>query len=209
MGTATGTPGQVGGRAVAKGALGPGGLAGAVGRFAAGAGRGQRRDGRRVGEIGLDPRAVRCADPAVAPFAVLAEDTEVAQVRELGRVDSRPDADVRQVAEDARIEAIAGLAAFAAGALVSYRFIDVVERRVDIWLDPLSSPFGYQIIQSLVALATGGVFGTGLGLGRPDLIPAALGDQAGERWDPPTTSELVVVLAAYGVAPERWMPVFM
>ena len=29
-----------------------------------------------------------------------------------------------------------------------------------------------------------------------DLIPAALGDQAGERWDPPTTSELVVVLAA-------------
>ncbi len=29
-----------------------------------------------------------------------------------------------------------------------------------------------------------------------ELIPAALGDHAGERWDPPTTSELVVVLAA-------------
>lgn len=29
-----------------------------------------------------------------------------------------------------------------------------------------------------------------------DLIPAALGERAGERWDPPTTSELVVVLAA-------------
>lgn len=29
-----------------------------------------------------------------------------------------------------------------------------------------------------------------------ELIPAALGEQAGERWDPPTTSELVVVLAA-------------
>lgn len=29
-----------------------------------------------------------------------------------------------------------------------------------------------------------------------ELIPAALGAQAGERWDPPTTSELVVVLAA-------------
>ncbi len=29
-----------------------------------------------------------------------------------------------------------------------------------------------------------------------ELIPAALGERAGERWDPPTTSELVVVLAA-------------
>ncbi len=29
-----------------------------------------------------------------------------------------------------------------------------------------------------------------------ELIPAALGDRAGERWDPPTTSERVVVLAA-------------
>lgn len=29
-----------------------------------------------------------------------------------------------------------------------------------------------------------------------ELIPAALGEQAGERWDPPTTSELVVLLAA-------------
>lgn len=29
-----------------------------------------------------------------------------------------------------------------------------------------------------------------------ELIPAALGEHAGERWDPPTTSELVVVLAA-------------
>lgn len=29
-----------------------------------------------------------------------------------------------------------------------------------------------------------------------ELIPAALGERAGERWDPPTTGELVVVLAA-------------
>lgn len=74
--------------------------------------------------------------------------------------------------------ALFGLLAFAVGAGIGYRFIDVVQRRVDIWLDPWSksATSGYQIIQGLVALASGGVFGTGLGYGRPDLIPAAYTD---------------------------------
>ncbi len=41
-----------------------------------------------------------------------------------------------------------------------------------VWQDPFAyiSDQGYQVVQSLFALATGGAWGTGLGLGRPDLI---------------------------------------
>ena len=50
--------------------------------------------------------------------------------------------------------------------------------RIDSWLDPWSDPqdSGYQIIQSWFAFGTGGLAGTGLGLGNPDKIPAAATD---------------------------------
>lgn len=53
-----------------------------------------------------------------------------------------------------------------------------VEKRVDVWLDPWRDPSGagYQVVQSTFALAWGGVFGTGPGLGNPDVIPAAESD---------------------------------
>ena len=35
---------------------------------------------------------------------------------------------------------------------------------------------GYQITQSLFGIASGGFFGTGIGLGRPDFIPVAESD---------------------------------
>lgn len=57
--------------------------------------------------------------------------------------------------------------------MFSYMFFGHVRLRFAIWLNPWSDPTGaaYQIVQSLFAIASGGVWGTGLGFGHPDLIP--------------------------------------
>jgi cell division protein FtsW (lipid II flippase) len=69
---------------------------------------------------------------------------------------------------------------FAIGAYIGYQAFGHVQERVTIWLhvfDPhLVNGNSYQLAQSLFAFATGGLFGTGLGQGRPDLIPAATTD---------------------------------
>lgn len=66
---------------------------------------------------------------------------------------------------------------FALGAWVGYEKFAHVQSRVVAWLhvfDPkIVKDQGYQLAQSLFALATGGLFGTGLGRGRPGLIPEA------------------------------------
>lgn len=67
---------------------------------------------------------------------------------------------------------IAGTGMFVIGAWVSARLFPHVLARFQVWRDPFAyfNDRGYQVAQSLFALATGGVWGTGLGLGRPDLI---------------------------------------
>lgn len=71
-----------------------------------------------------------------------------------------------------------GLLAFASGAALCYRLFGHVRVRVDVWLNPWADPSGrgYQILQGLYGLASGGVLGAGLGAGHPDLVPAAYTD---------------------------------
>jgi cell division protein FtsW (lipid II flippase) len=70
---------------------------------------------------------------------------------------------------------LAGGLLLALTALGGYLAFDHVQARIDIWLDPFSdvSGVGYQTVQSLYAIQAGGITGEGLGMGRPDLIPAA------------------------------------
>ncbi len=69
---------------------------------------------------------------------------------------------------------LAGLTAFGIGAVVLYQFVAIVKLRVAVWLDPWATAqgTGYQIVQAIYALASGGVFGAGLGRGVPAVVPA-------------------------------------
>lgn len=73
---------------------------------------------------------------------------------------------------------VIGLALFALGSVAAYYVFAHVRVRVQTWLDPFADPdgSGYQIVQSLFSFATGGIFGTGLGNGQPDTVPAASTD---------------------------------
>ena len=67
----------------------------------------------------------------------------------------------------------AGLGAGSAAAVVAYKLFSHVRVRVEIWKNPFAdySGSGYQVAQSLFAIAAGGWFGTGLFQGSPDNIP--------------------------------------
>src|ERR1700712_2871211 len=71
-----------------------------------------------------------------------------------------------------------GLTLFAAGSVAAYYAFAHVQTRVQTWLDPFADPdgAGYQMVQSLFSFAPGGIFGTGLGNGQPDTVPAAATD---------------------------------
>ncbi|MBO0864289.1 MAG: FtsW/RodA/SpoVE family cell cycle protein [Mycobacterium sp.] len=71
-----------------------------------------------------------------------------------------------------------GLTLFALGSVAAYFAFGHVRIRVQTWLDPFADPEGngYQMVQSLFSFATGGIFGTGLGNGQPETVPAASTD---------------------------------
>lgn len=64
-----------------------------------------------------------------------------------------------------------------AGAL-AYLLFDVVRVRITIWLNPwpYADNDAFQIVQSLQAIAAGGVFGQGVGQGAPYSVPVAHSD---------------------------------
>jgi len=68
---------------------------------------------------------------------------------------------------------LASIFGILAGAL-GYFLFDVVGQRITAWINPWPDSIGgsYQLVQSLIALASGGVFGSGFGLGSPGFVPA-------------------------------------
>ncbi|HEY0699417.1 MAG TPA: FtsW/RodA/SpoVE family cell cycle protein [Micromonospora sp.] len=91
---------------------------------------------------------------------------------------------------------IIGLLLFFGGAFLAYFLGSTVGGpfanfylRAEIWLDPFADPYekGYQLVQGLLGLGTGGLFGAGPGGGQPDQIPevhndfifAGLGEEIG------------------------------
>lgn len=64
------------------------------------------------------------------------------------------------------------------GLVAGYLLFEVIQIRIEAWLFPWSDPNGrsYQIVQSIIAIANGGLFGRGIGLGSPGVIPVAHSD---------------------------------
>ena len=100
---------------------------------------------------------------------------------------------------------ILGTLLFGIGAFLGWRFYGHVQTRVNAWLDPFSDwDQNYQIIQGQFGMAWGGLFGTGWGLGRPNLTPlakndfiaAALGEEIG-------VAGLMAIIVLYGVIAMR------
>jgi cell division protein FtsW (lipid II flippase) len=88
---------------------------------------------------------------------------------------------------------VLGLSLFLAGAILASQTLDYVNGRFRNWLDAFNPDVydatggSYQLVQGLFGLANGGLIGTGLGQGRPDLTPvpqsdyiiASLGEELG------------------------------
>ena len=71
-----------------------------------------------------------------------------------------------------------GLLGGAGAAVLGYKMFAHVKKRVAIWQNPwlYYETSGYQIAQILMAIASGGLFGVGLGLGAPRVIPVYFTD---------------------------------
>jgi cell division protein FtsW (lipid II flippase)/cell division protein FtsI/penicillin-binding protein 2 len=94
----------------------------------------------------------------------------------------------------------------ACGAAAGYALFDVVRVRVLAWLNPWADPMGssYQVIQGLIAYASGGLFGRGPGIGAPGLVPIAVSDYifaaVGEEWG---LAGGLALIALYAVLVQR------
>jgi cell division protein FtsW (lipid II flippase) len=77
---------------------------------------------------------------------------------------------------------VLGLTLFIGGALIAANTLGYVQGRVNSWLNPFDPALyaqgggSYQLVQGLFGFANGELIGTGLGLGRPDIVPLAESD---------------------------------
>ena len=108
-------------------------------------------------------------------------------------------------------DVVLGLLLFAAGFSALAALFPHVQDRITTWVDPWADPLGdgYQLVQALHAFARGGLLGTGLGAGLPEVagrlpVPAvhtdfplaAIGEELG-------MAGVAAVLACYLVVVER------
>ncbi|WP_449386038.1 FtsW/RodA/SpoVE family cell cycle protein [Cellulomonas soli] len=108
---------------------------------------------------------------------------------------------------------VIGLVLFGGGAFAAATAFPHVGARFDVWLHALDPevferyPGGSgQLVRGLFGLASGGLFGTGWGAGRPDLVPyaesdfivASLGEELG-------LTGLLAILVLYAILTERGM----
>ncbi|RIX31291.1 FtsW/RodA/SpoVE family cell cycle protein [Amnibacterium setariae] len=77
---------------------------------------------------------------------------------------------------------VLGLLLAAVGAYAASRILSYVQGRITNWLDAFDPKLydaqggSFQVVNGIFGLAHGGLFGTGLGQGRPDITPAASSD---------------------------------
>jgi cell division protein FtsW (lipid II flippase) len=108
---------------------------------------------------------------------------------------------------------VLGLGLFLGGALLAARAFGHVAARFDGWLHAFDADVfaretggSFQLVTGLFGMASGGLFGTGWGQGRPDLVPyaesdfivASLGEELG-------LTGILAILLAYLVLAERGM----
>ncbi|WP_066905785.1 FtsW/RodA/SpoVE family cell cycle protein [Millisia brevis] len=70
---------------------------------------------------------------------------------------------------------VVGLGFLAIGCWITYHLFPHVRVRFDVWSDPFAdyATTGYQLSQALFGMGTGGLVGTGLGQGSPQMVPFA------------------------------------
>ena len=77
---------------------------------------------------------------------------------------------------------VLGLTMLVAGTIVASQWLSYVSGRFAAWLNPFDPKIydeqggSYQLVQGLFGFANGGLLGTGLGRGRPDITPLANSD---------------------------------
>jgi len=73
---------------------------------------------------------------------------------------------------------LAGSGLLGLAGVIGYGLYGVVRQRVDTWWNPWpeASDRAFQIVQSLLAVATGGIFGQGVGQGQPTMVPVVHSD---------------------------------
>jgi cell division protein FtsW (lipid II flippase) len=74
--------------------------------------------------------------------------------------------------------AILTFISFIVGAFLAYKLFPHVRQRILVWKNPweYSSTTGYQIVQGLYSISSGGMFGSGLGQGYPGFVPVNTSD---------------------------------